>query len=44
MVPFGEYKETNILYHERKLFKLQLRNLDIELQVQKNMVSTEMDY
>lgn len=36
--------KKRIFYHERKLFKLQLRNLDIGLQVKENMVSTEMDY
>jgi hypothetical protein len=38
MVPFGEYKETNILYSNRKLFKVQLGNLDTGLQVKEKHV------
>jgi len=38
MVPFGEYKERNILYRDVKLLKLQLRNLDTGLQVKEKNV------
>ena len=44
MVPFGEYKETNILLRDRKLFKLQLGNLDTGLQVKEKMFSTEVAF
>jgi hypothetical protein len=45
MVPFGEYKETDILYSDRKLLKLQLENLDNGLQVkEKNIFLTELDF
>ena len=38
MVPFGEYKERNILYRDVKLLKLQLRNLETGLQFKEKNV------
>jgi hypothetical protein len=37
-------KETDILYSDRKLVKLQLGNLGIGLQVKEKIFSTEMDF
>lgn len=44
LVPFGVCKETDILYSDRKLFKLQLENLDTGLQVKEKMFRRELDF
>jgi hypothetical protein len=38
MVPFSGHKETDILYSDRKLFKLHLKNFDNGLQVKKKNI------
>jgi hypothetical protein len=44
MVPFGEYKETDNLYSGRKLYKLELGNLNTGLKVKGKMFSTELEF